>query len=344
MNASKCVTGATGFIGGHLVERLMARGFAVRGTVRDLESADTSVLRRLPHARERLDLVEADLLEPGSFDDAVVGCDTVFHVASPFVFTVTDPEQDLVAPAVQGTLNVLNACRASPTVRRVVLTSSIAALVGRPDGNVITEDDWNTHSQLDDNPYYYAKTQAERAAWRYMDDYQPSFDLVSINPSGVFGPSYRAAVNTSVAVIPDLMTGKIPAITDLDVSYVDVRDVADAHLLAGENPSANGRYLCVAGVVTTRQLVETIRNLGYTNYSLPRLSLDSPTGTRIARFAIKTQPRGLRQYLDAHIGNRLVVDNTRITTDLGITFRPFNDTIRDTIDDLIGKHHIPTPP
>lgn len=120
MDRAKCVTGATGFIGGHLTERLLARRHAVRGTVRNIGSTDAVFLRGLPHAEERLELVEADLLEPGSFDEAVMGCETVFHVASPFVFTASDPAEDLLAPAVDGTLNVLEACLASPAVKRVV--------------------------------------------------------------------------------------------------------------------------------------------------------------------------------------------------------------------------------
>ena len=344
MDRAKCVTGATGFIGGHLTERLLAQGHAVRGTVRNAGSTDAVFLRGLPQAEERLELVEADLLEQRSFDDAVEGCDTVFHVASPFVFTVANPVDDLVAPAVEGTLNVLRSCLASPTVERVVLTSSIAAIVGFADGGVIAEDDWNTYSGIDNNPYYYAKTQAEQAAWRFMEENHPHFDLVVINPGQVLGPSFRATVGTSVAVVRDLMTRTIPAIIDLDVAMVDVRDVADAHILASETPHAHGRYLCVAGVVTTRQLVESIKSLGYDAYPFPRMSLDSPTGTRIARQLIRVQPRGLRQYLRAFVGRRLAVDNSKIKNDLRIDFRPLEETIRDTVEDLVAKHHLPAAP
>lgn len=319
----------------------MAAGHTVRGTVRNVGSMDAAVLRGLPYAKERLDLVEADLLEPGSFDRAVAGCDAVFHVASPFVFTATDPAADLVVPAVEGTLNVLRACLDTPTVARVILTSSIAAVIGRPDGTVINEDAWNTYSAIDNNPYYYAKTQAEQAAWRFMEENHPPFDTVAINPGHVLGPSYRTTVGTSVAYIRDVMTGAIPAITDLDVPYVDVRDVADAHITASETRYAQGRYLCVAGVVTTRHLVEVIKSLGYDGYRFPRVSLDSPIGTRIARVAIRLQPLGRRQYLDAFNGRRLPVDNAKIIQDLRIDFRPLDHTLIDTIDDLKAKNHIP---
>jgi dihydroflavonol-4-reductase len=336
-----CVTGATGFIAGQLTGRLLALGHTVRGTVRNLDSADTGSLRRLPRGDERLELLEADLLQPGSFDEAVAGCQTVFHVASPFTFTATDPARDLLAPAVEGTMNVLEACRSAPEVKRVVMTSSIAALVGRPDGGLLTEDNWNTFSSLTNNPYYYAKTQAEQATWRFMKEARPHFDLVVINPGQVLGPSHRGSVGTSVAYVRDLMTGKIPAVIDLDVPYIDVRDVADAHILASQTPRAQGRYLTVAGVVTTRQLIEAIRRLGYIDYQFPKMSLDSPIGMPFARIAIRAQPSGLRHYLRAFIGRRVVVDNSKIRKDLGIEFRPLDDTIRDTIEDLIAKHQVP---
>jgi dihydroflavonol-4-reductase len=341
MYPMRCVTGATGFIAGHLTERLLASGCTVRGTVRNSRSADADALRRLPHGDKRLELVEADLLEPGSFDTAVKRCETVFHVASPFEFTVPDPVQGLLSPAVDGTMNVLRACLASPSTKRVVLTSSMAAIVGRADGTLINEDNWNTYSSLTNNPYYYAKTQAEQTAWRFMDDFQPHFDLVVINPGQVLGPSHRESVGTSVAVIRDLMTGAIPAITDLDVVYVDVRDVADAHILASSAADAQGRYLTVAGVVTTRHLVDTIKSLGYGDYRFPKMPLDSAIGNRIARIAIKAQPRGLEQYLRAFLGRRLVIDNSKIRNDLGIDFRPLEQTLQDTIEDLATKHHIP---
>jgi len=343
MDAAKCVTGATGFISVHLIERLLAKGHQVRGTVRTPESSIATALRSLPHAVDRLELVHADLLEPHSFDETVRGCDTVFHVASPYALTVADPARDLLAPAVEGTMNVLRACLTSPAVKRVVLTSSVAAIVGSPDGRVLTEDDWNTNSSLDNNPYSYSKTQAERAAWAFMEEHQPDFDLVVINPSAVLGPSHRVSVGPSVGLIRDLMTGKIPAVVDIDVSFVDVHDVADAHVLAAETLEANGRYICNAGVATIRELVEAIKDAGYTSYRLPRFSLESSVGTRIARIAFMTQPPGVRQYLRSVVGKRLRIDSSKIENDLHIEFRALDDTLRDTIEDLIAKQLIPEP-
>jgi len=132
------VTGATGFIASHTIALLLEAGHAVRGTVRSLERPEAhAFLSSLPGAAERLTLVEADLLKPQSFDAAVAGCDTVLHMASPYVMTVADPQRDLVDPAVQGTLSVLGACARTPSVGRVVLTSSMAAVTDEPDSAVL---------------------------------------------------------------------------------------------------------------------------------------------------------------------------------------------------------------
>ncbi len=340
VSGTVCVTGATGFIGGHLVEQLLARGYTVRGTVRDLDAAAEGFLPELPGASERLELVWADLMKEGSFDLPIEGCETVFHVASPFTLHANDPNEQLIAPAVVGTRNVLNACARSSSVRRVVLTSSLAAMVGRADGRVITEEHWNTDSHAGRNPYSYAKTEAERTAWTFMDEEPRAFDLVVINPVGVFGPSHRTSVNTSVAYVRDLMSGKAPAIVDLDVSVVDVRDVADAHIRAMEQPDASGRYLCGHVVLSSAELVDALKAAGYHRHRFPRLRLDSPLGTRVARALAVFQPKGVRQYAHAFMGGRLRTDNTRIRTELGVEFRPVGETLGETAADLIEKGHL----
>ena len=257
-----CVTGATGFVASWLVADLLRKGEHVRGTVRDRTRAGH--LTSLPGAAERLTLVEADLQTPGAFDDAVAGCTTVFHTASPYVVDVEDPQRDLVDPAVQGTLNVLGACRRAPGVARLVLTSSMAAVTDEPDSDhVLTEADWNTKSTLDRNPYYLSKTLAERAAWDFMARERPRFDLVVVNPFVIMGPSLSRAVNTSNQILVDLVKGVYPAIISLTWGLVDVRDVATAHVRAAEVPAASGRYLCAQQPVTMRQIVGWLREAGF---------------------------------------------------------------------------------
>jgi dihydroflavonol-4-reductase len=162
-SAKVLVTGATGLIGTHVVEQLLAKGYQVRGTVRSVEKAATEGILDSPPGSERLELVEANLLDAASFQDAVRSCDFVLHLASPFVLDVKDPQTDLVDPAVEGTTAVLRACFAVPSVRRVVVTSSFAALADSPNGT-LTEASWNDESSLKQNPCAFSKNMAERAA------------------------------------------------------------------------------------------------------------------------------------------------------------------------------------
>jgi len=124
-----CVTGASGFIASHLVRELMEKGYNVKGTVRDLSHPEKySFLTSLPKADQHLELVESELLTSGSYDHAVRGCEYVIHTASPYFLDVKDPQQDLVDPAVKGTLNVLKSCEISKQVKKVIITSSVAAI------------------------------------------------------------------------------------------------------------------------------------------------------------------------------------------------------------------------
>lgn len=238
-----CVTGASGFIAAHIVRELLAKGYSVRGTVRN-SPGNYPYLLGLPGASDRLELVEAELLSDGAYDRAVEGCDYVMHTASPYEINVKNPQTDLVDPAVNGTETVLESCLKSGGVKRVILTSSIAAITDEPESmKVFTEKDWNTMSSLDRNPYQYSKTLAERAAWDFIMRKRPRFDLVSINPTMVAGPSLGPSLNTTNRMIRDIMKGVFPGIMDINWGFVDVRDVAKAHILAMENDTASGRYL-----------------------------------------------------------------------------------------------------
>jgi dihydroflavonol-4-reductase len=336
------VTGASGFIASHVVKQLLAAGHLVRGTVRDPgRAADLAHLRSLPGAAERLALVRAEL-EPGAFDAHVAGCDAVIHTASPYVLAVRDPQRELVDPALRGTRSVLEACAKAPEVRRVVLTSSMAAVTDEPGERVLTEADWNETSSLGRNPYYFSKTLAEREAWRFVEERHPAFDLVAVNPALVVGPSMTRAVNTSNRVLVDILRGGFPAILDLAWAVVDVRDVAEAHLRAMETPSARGRHLCAAETRTMREVVDLLARSGYAG-RVPRLGLDSPFGNRVAHLASWLQPKGIGQYLRTNLGRVPRFDHGKIVRELGLAFRPVDETLLDTVADLARWGHVPPP-
>ena len=271
-------------------------------------------------------------------------CATVIHTASPYVLDAKDPQKDLVDPALEGTRNVLRACARAGTVKRVVLTSSMAAITDEPDGSrVLTEDDWNVRSSLERNPYYLSKTLAEREAWRIVEQERPGYDLVVINPFLVLGPSLSAGLNTTNQVLVDLLTGAYPGIMNVAWGFVDVRDVALAHVRATEEPGARGRYICANTTIEMRSLVEMLRRLGYGGFKLPTLGLDCKAGDYVVRLGSYLQPKGIGSYLRTHVGRTPSFSNEKIRRELGLEFRPLEASVRDTIEDLVRWGHLARP-
>jgi dihydroflavonol-4-reductase len=337
-----CVTGAGGFIASWIVRGLLERGYTVHGTVRSV-AGRSAHLTSLDGAAELLRLYAADLLVPGSFSDAIAGCAAVVHTASPYAIAVKDPQHDLVDPAVNGTLNVLETCAQSPSVARVVLTSSLAALTDQPDSHrVLTEEDWNARSTLDRNPYYYSKTLAEHAAWGFVKGQRPGFDLVAINPFFVIGPSLGPELNATNKVLADILKGAYPGILSLSWGIVDVRDVALAHIRALEVAEANGRYICATDAVSMRQVVQWMAEMGYggPDHKLPKLGLDNAAGNLVVKLASYLQPAGVGTYLRTHIGGTPRYDTSKLRSELGVQYRPVKQTLRETLDDLKRWGHI----
>lgn len=282
-DAPVCVTGASGYIAGWIVRYLLEAGHTVHATVRDPEKT-SSVAHLQAVAAEApgsLRLFQADLNAEGSFDEAVEGCGVVMHTASPFVLSgYRDARSALLKPAVEGTRNVLGSVDRCASVQRVVLTSSVAAIFGdnadigdTPDG-VFNEAQWNTSSSLHHNPYQYSKAEAERMAWQICEA-QSRWDMVSINPAMVFGPSLTPASRSgSIDTLLQLGDGRLrDGVPRLGIGVVDVRDVAQAHLLAAFTPSAEGRYILCAGTRTMLQMANSLRGRFNGAYSFPRREL-----------------------------------------------------------------------
>lgn len=337
-----CVTGASGFVGSQITRLLLERGYRVRGTVRTPDNRDKyDFLLSLPGADERFELVGGELLTEGSYDDSVAGCEYVIHTASPYVIDVDDPQKDLVDPAVEGTRNVLKSCSKSDATEEVVLTSSMAAVTDEPESDrTLTEQDWNEKSSLDRNPYYYSKTMAEKAAWSYVDEDDPGLDLVVINPFMIVGPSLAPSLNTSNEIFVDLLNGEYPGIIRITWGFVDVRDVADAHLLAVENPDAEGRYICANRNASMKEIVELLKGNGYDNYDLPKLDLACKFGDYAVKLASYFESAGTGSYLRTHIGRVPNYDNSKIREELGLEFRDLDRTILDTVEDLLRWGHL----
>jgi dihydroflavonol-4-reductase len=257
------LTGISGYIGQHCGAELLNQGYEVVGAVRSVAKVDPTRSAIASAASvERLTFAEADLLSDRGWDDAVQGCTYVMHVASPFVLAEPKNESELITPAVDGTRRVITAAQRAG-VRRVVLTSSTVAMIsGRPSGRY-GPDTWSdTSARI--GAYAKSKTLAERAAWDAVAG--GAMELTVVNPGAVFGPSLGAQVDgQSVALVTDMIRGKMPMIPDVAMGMVDVRDVARLHVAAMTTAAAAGQRFIAATAepVTMTYFAAVLRDAGY---------------------------------------------------------------------------------
>ena len=259
------VTGTTGFIGLHSVNQLLKQGYAVNGTLRSFnrknEVIDALALQNTP--TEHLSLFETDLLDDKGWDEAIHGCEYVLHVASPFVLT-PQSEDFFIKPAVEGSLRVLNLAN-KHKIKKVVLTSSFAAMGDTlEEKDSFDETDWSDPNKKNIRAYGKSKTLAEKAAWDYMSSHTPSFSLTVINPVAVIGPSLSKDIGTSNSIVKQMINGQIPVTPKVHFGYVDVRDVAAAHITAMLNNQTDGERIIVSEKTLWMDEVATIlRDAGF---------------------------------------------------------------------------------
>ncbi|KAI5081564.1 hypothetical protein GOP47_0001307 [Adiantum capillus-veneris] len=265
-----CVTGASGHLGTWLVKRLLEKGYRVRATVRDPDDpSKTQILRNLPGAEERLQLVRGQLLEEGGFDDAVYGCDGVFHCASPTEFSFEDPYRDCIEPAIAGTVNVLKSCSKAPTIKRIVFTSSAASArftqledipEQRFDESSWTDVEMCVREKPHGWPYFVSKTLSEKKAFELAKEY--NLDLVTILPTLVTGPFLIEKLPNSVADALSLVTGdKFHHKFIRRISYVHIDDIIDAHIFLYETPEAEGRFIGSSVDASITEVAELVKKL-----------------------------------------------------------------------------------
>ncbi|CAI0543647.1 unnamed protein product [Linum tenue] len=281
-----CVTGAGGFLGSWVVHLLLSKNYLVRGTVRDPLDGKYAHLKQLPNASSNLELVKADLLDYPSLVSAIQGCSGVFHVASPvpsssvpnpqasslfLPFLLLGSSVDLIEPAVTGTLNVLKACNETK-VKRAVVVSSGAALIMNPswtDSQVIDESCWSDaeHCRATENWYCASKTEAESKALEYGK--AAGLDVVTVCPNLILGPILQSTVNASTLLLVKLLKEGKDMVDNRHFLVVDVRDVAEALVLAYEKPDAQGRYICSSHSVHVKDIVDMLKEK-YPNYNYPK--------------------------------------------------------------------------
>ncbi|KAJ4915917.1 Cinnamoyl-CoA reductase 1 [Raphanus sativus] len=313
-----CVTGAGGYIASWIVKSLLERGYTVKGTVRNPDDPKNTHLRELEGAKERLILCKADLQDYEALKAAIDGCDGVFHTASP----VTDDPEQMVEPAVNGAKFVINAA-AEAKVKRVVITSSIGAVYMDPNRDpeaIIDESCWSDleFCKNTKNWYCYGKMVAEQAAWETAKE--KGVDLVVLNPVLVLGPPLQPTINASLFHVLKYLTGSAKTYANLTQAYVDVRDVALAHVLVYEAPSASGRYLLAESALHRGEVVEILAKL-FPEYPLPTKCKD------------EKNPRA-KPYK---------FTNQKIK-DLGLEFTSTKQSLYDTVKSLQEKGHLPPPP
>ena len=262
------VTGASGFIALHCIDQLLAEGYEVRGTVRSLSRRTEIADALMQNGRDvsKLSLYEADLTKSDGWDEAVNGCDYILHVASPFILGVPKHEDDLIKPAVSGVDFVVKAA-IKYKVKRVVLTSSGASITDTHDGKThFTEADWTDVNHPKTTAYYKSKTLAERHAWDLiaLQTGSAKTELSVINPTVVVGPTLTTDIGTSNDFIRQIIAGKVPAAANLHFGFVDVRDVAKAHIMAMTHKDAAGeRFIASAEEMWLIDLCKILNNAGY---------------------------------------------------------------------------------
>ncbi|KAK4039624.1 hypothetical protein C8A01DRAFT_36407 [Parachaetomium inaequale] len=327
------VTGATGFIGAHVVDQLLSRGIRVRGATRSLAKGDAMIKARPQHAG-KLDFVQIkDFDEMNAserlniFEEAVKGVDGIIHTASPLTYTTTNNETELLLPAINGVRAILTAAAAPPTpIHRVVLTSSFAAVMDTtrrsPPYFTYTASDWNPLTYADSAApttsaviaYRGSKKFAELAAWDFVQDKKPGFDIATLCPPMTFGPvvhpvASAAKLNESNAMLWKVASGERPLPVARVPFWVDVRDVAKAHVEALVRPEAGGKRFLLAAP--------------------ERFSYGIAAGIVEEEFPAWAKGRVVReeQVVDDSHG----VDGETAARELGLEYRGFRQTVRELV-------------
>ncbi len=337
------VTGATGYVAGRLVEKLLKEGRTVHAAVRTPDNKEkTKYLNELAvKLPGTIKYFKADLLDEGSFDEAMKDCELVYHTASPFIRSVKDAQKDLVDPAKKGTRNVLESANRTKSVKRVVVTSSCAAIYG--DGkdvlsmpnHELTEELWNTSSSLEHQPYSFSKVEAEREAWKISKE-QNRWDLITINPSFVLGPGINPfGTSESFTILKQIGNGDFKmGSPEFNIGCIDVRDLAEAHYQAGNRPDANGRYIISGENSSFGELAGMIKE-EHPNY---------PISTRkLPKFMIWLLAPTIgmtRKEVKLNVGYPWKANNTKSKQELGMIYRPLKNTINEFFDQLVDAGEI----
>ena len=261
------VTGASGFIAIHCINELFNAGYAVKGSLRNMRRED-EVRKSIEKDSEnhKLEFCKLDLLDDEGWDEAAFDCDYLLHIASPFTIEEPKKESFLIKPALEGTLRALNAAKNSSKVKKVVITSSMAAIAYGHDKQLCTPKDW-TDTTKDVGAYVKSKTIAEKSAWDFINnDNEPSFSMTTIHPGMVFGPLLSDDIDcASAELLSKMIKGKFPALPDAYFTVVDVRDVAKLHVESLRNKKSDNKRIITTSPqgINIMEISNILRKNGY---------------------------------------------------------------------------------
>lgn len=328
------VTGASGFVAKHLIGELLRAGYRVRGTVRNrtkLRNIQAAMDVLAPGAEDRLEIVEADLLDDAGWAIAMEDAQAVMHVAAAIVAQEPRDASTVIRPAVEGTERVLRFAQAEG-IKRVVMTSSIAT-VGYGHGHekgarTYTEADFTDLTKLR-RPWAYCigKTRAEQAAWAFASG--KGMSLTTIHPGAILGPATDPETSISLGLVSGLLDGSTPAMPRIGFAISDVRDVAAMHLAALQDPESIGqRYLCTGPYMSFEDVAAVLR-AHYPDYPV---TLKTVPDWIMRVMALSGGP--VRQIIN-DIGNQKHFDGAKGESLLGRPYRTNEDAVLSAAESLI---------
>lgn len=334
MKQNVLVTGGTGYLGSWIIQIFAENNWQVSTTVRkNTKPENLAVFNKIKSSTGKdIKIFHADLLEEGSFAEAIEQADVIIHSASPFLaFGSKEPQKELVDPAVKGTENVLRSVAKSGK-KRIVLTSSVAAMFGdgrEVSGKTIDESNWNQVSSVEYRPYEYSKTAAEKKAWVLADSL--NLDLVVINPAFILGPALtQRQDSSSIGIMNDFVSGKYKSgLPDTSIGIVDVRDVAMAHFLAATNLELKGRNIICAKTIRFIEMAEVIREKLGKNEPVPK------TGVPKFLFWLLAPLFGIeRAYVVGNVGYHFDISNEKSKRKMGLEYRDWRETVVEHYNQL----------
>ena len=337
------ITGASGYIGKHITLQLLNQGYKVRASVRSLSKSAEVKNAVQPHLLDssdldsRLTFVELDLEKDSGWDSALKDIDVLMHTASPFPIASPKDENELIRPAVDGTLRALKAAK-NAGVNRVILTSSNAAVYGcdLPAGkSEYDETMWtDVNHPIGRVAYTKSKTLAEKAAWDFVKTQAPQIELTTINPVLVLGAPLDNNFGSSISVVERIMKGKDPMLPDLKFSIVDVRDVAQMHVQAIKNDATKGERILAAS--------ETISFVGIAKYLksiYPKSKIKTGQAPSVLIKFLSLLDGEIKAVLPL-LGKPMITSNKKAQKLLGIKFIPVEVTLKESAAYLVKNGFI----